>query len=38
MYIRFTTTYRDERGDVWTGGVQALGCRARQHETFEHDH
>lgn len=38
MYIRFITTYRDERGDTETGVFQALGFLARNHETFEYDY
>lgn len=37
MYIRFITTYRDERGYAETGVFQALGFLARSEETFEYD-
>lgn len=43
MYIRFITTYRDERGpddecQDSTGVFQALGFLSRSEETFEYDH
>lgn len=37
MYIRFITTYRDERGYAGTGVFQALGFLSRSEQTFEYD-
>lgn len=37
MYIRFTTTYRDERGYTETGVFHALGFLARSEHTQEYD-
>lgn len=37
MYIRFTTTYRDERGYTDTGVFHALGFLSRSDSTFDYD-